>query len=86
LIVTLIILTLLNDKIKKNIVYQVGAYVAIIVSALDMFGVGLVKALPFTSLGLNWVLPVIICCLLANFLPIGKVNEDINDQNCMKDA
>ena len=83
LIVTLIMLTLLNDKIKKDIVYQVGAYVAIIISALDMLGVGIVKALPLTSLGLNWVLPVIVCCLLANFLPIDKVNED---QDCIKEA
>lgn len=77
LIVTLIILTLLNNKIKKDIVFKVGAYVAIIVSFLDTINVGIVKMLPFSSLGLNWIVPVIVCCVAINFLPIGKVNEEI---------
>lgn len=79
LVVTLIILTLLGKRIQKDIVFKVGAYVAIIVSFLDALNVGFVKLLPFASLGLSWTLPVVVCCILVNFLPIGKVNEKIEE-------
>lgn len=84
LVVTLIILTLLKNKIKKDLVYKVGAAVALIVSVLDMLGVGIVKTLPLASLGLGWVIPVIIACAVVHFLPIGEervVSENTDLEN-----
>ncbi|MGN1032736.1 MAG: branched-chain amino acid transport system II carrier protein [Intestinibacter sp.] len=79
LVVTLIVLTLFKKRIKRDLVFKVGASVATIVSLLDMLGVGVVKTLPFTSLGLNWILPVVVSCLIVNFLPM-REEEEIEEE------
>ncbi|MDR1774321.1 MAG: branched-chain amino acid transport system II carrier protein [Clostridioides sp.] len=74
--VTMIILSLFTDKIKNDNVYKFGVYFALIVSILSIISgyswgswAGFINKLPLTSLGFNWVVPVIIGCLLGAFVP-----------------
>lgn len=72
--IVLIILAFFNEKIKNDNVYKGAVYMSLLVSILTVissYGVAVpvVNSLPLSSLGFNWVVPVIIAGIIGNFIP-----------------
>ena len=88
LTITMTVLTIFNRKINNNIVYKIGAVVALIMGILEAVKVPFLSVLPFQNLDLGWICPVTICCLASfifsknkytkeeNVLPREKVSQD----------
>lgn len=72
-VVVLIILSFLKKKLKNPNIYKGAALLALIVSLLtlaDTYGMPMpfLKTLPFTSVGLNWIIPAIVGGVAGSFL------------------
>ena len=75
--VTLIILTLLNSKIKSKKVFNIASIVAAIIGIMNVLKVPFMQFLPLAGVGLNWVLPVLIVVLASNtFLARENLEND----------
>lgn len=76
--IVLVILTLFSDFIKNDNVYKFATYTAIIISVmtvvnnLGIANLSFVTKLPFSSLGFNWVVPVVLAGFVGNFINISK--------------
>ncbi len=75
--VTLVILTLVREKIKNNNVFIFSTYTALFISVLTVLndmgigssiGIPIVTALPFAKLGFNWIVPVLLAGIIGNFV------------------
>ena len=73
--VTLIVLTLISDKIKSNAVFNISSIVAALFGVMNVMKVGFVQSLPLSEIGLNWILPVLIVALITNFVTASKDKE-----------
>lgn len=83
--VVLVIMTLFGNKIKNDNAFKGAAYMALLVSVLTVannlgISIPMLTKLPFTQLGFNWIVPVLIGGVVGNFIPLssrqGKI--DIN--------
>lgn len=83
--VVLVIMTLFGNKIKNDNAFKGAAYMALLVSVLTVannlgISIPMLTKLPFTQLGFNWIVPVLIGGVVGNFIPSssrqGKI--DIN--------
>ncbi|MCR8745178.1 branched-chain amino acid transport system II carrier protein [Romboutsia lituseburensis] len=83
--VVLVIMTLFGSKIKNDNAFKGAAYMALFISVLTVannlgISIPMVTKLPFTQLGFNWIVPVLIGGVVGNFIPSssrqGKI--DIN--------
>lgn len=76
--IVLVILTLFSDFIKNDNVYKFATYTAIIISVmtvvnnLGIANLSFVTKLPFSSLGFNWVVPVVLAGFVGNFINTSK--------------
>ena len=79
--VVLVIMTLFGDKIKNNNAFKGATYMALIVSVvtvlnnMELTNISFINKLPFSSLGFNWILPVLIGAIIGNFIPSFEKNE-----------
>lgn len=83
--VVLVIMTLFGNRIKNDNAFKGAAYMALLISVLTVannlgVSIPMVTKLPFTQLGFNWIVPVLIGGVVGNFIPSssrqGKI--DIN--------
>lgn len=83
--VVLVIMTLFGNKIKNDNAFKGAAYMALLVSVLTVannlgISIPMLTKLPFTQLGFNWIVPVLIGGVVGSFIPShskqGKI--DIN--------
>ena len=77
LLLTQIILSFFNEKIKKNGVFQgaaIGALIVCIIAVAADLGAPttFVYKLPLSSLGLYWILPAGIGAVIGGLLPSKK--------------
>lgn len=79
--VVLVIMTLFGNKIKNNNSFKGATYVALIVSVITilnnmgLINISFINELPFSSLGFNWILPVLIGAIIGNFIPSFDKNK-----------
>ena len=71
--IVLVLMASFKNIITKNSIYKGAAYATLVISALTVldslgFNINFVHALPFASLGFNWLIPAIIGGILGNFL------------------
>lgn len=72
--VVLIIMTLFTEKIKNDNAFKGATYMALFISILTVVDklalkIPMIHKLPFSSLGFNWVVPVIIAAIIGSFIP-----------------
>lgn len=82
--VVLVIMTLFGNKIKNNNAFKGATYVALIVSIIAVvnnmgsINIPIINELPFSSIGFNWILPVLIGAIIGNFVPsFDKNNKEL---------
>lgn len=82
--IVLVIMTLFSDKIKNNNAFKGATYMALLVSVITvannmkLINIAFINKLPFSSLGFNWILPVLIGAIIGNLIPfIDKNNKDL---------
>ncbi len=82
--IVLVIMTLLGNKIKNNNAFKGATYVALIVSIITvlnnmkLINIPFINELPFSSIGFNWILPVLIGAIIGNFVPsFDKNNKEL---------
>lgn len=82
--IILVIMTLFGDKIKNNNAFKGATYMALLVSVITvannmkLINIEFINKLPFSSLGFNWILPVLIGAIIGNLIPfIDKNNKDL---------
>ena len=82
--IILVIMTLFGDKIKNNNAFKGATYMALLVSVITvannmkLINIAFINKLPFSSLGFNWILPVLIGAIIGNLIPfIDKNNKDL---------
>lgn len=82
--IVLVIMTLFGDKIKNNNAFKGATYMALLVSVITvannmkLINIAFINKLPFSSLGFNWILPVLIGAIIGNLIPfIDKNNKDL---------
>ena len=75
--VTLIVLTLCSSKIESNLVFDISAVFSTLMGIMNVLDVGVMKSLPLSNIGLNWILPVGIVVIISNII-FKKYNETIN--------
>ena len=82
--IILVIMTLFSDKIKNNNSFKGATYMALLVSVITvannmkLINIAFINKLPFSSLGFNWILPVLIGAIIGNLiLFIDKNNKDL---------
>lgn len=82
--IILVIMTLFGDKIKNNNAFKGATYMALLVSVITvannmkLINIAFINKLPFSSLGFNWILPVLIGAIIGNLiLFIDKNNKDL---------
>ncbi len=79
--VVLVIMTLFGNKIKNNNAFKGATYVALVVSVMtvlnnmELINISFINKLPFSSLGFNWILPVLIGGIIGNFIPSFDKNK-----------
>lgn len=71
--IVLIVFTLLGQYIKNDNVFKFATYAALLISILNImsdFGVNIpvIHSLPLSSLGFNWIVPVLIASVLGYFV------------------
>ncbi len=76
-VVTLIVLTLIGNKIKSNVVFNISAIVAAFFGVMNVLKVGFIEVLPLSKVGLNWVIPVIIVAVITNIITNIRVRESV---------
>lgn len=73
--IVLVIMTLFGNKIKNDNAFKGATYVALLVSVLTVVNnmgivsIPLINKLPFSSLGFNWILPVLIGGIIGSIIP-----------------
>nr|WP_317333188.1 branched-chain amino acid transport system II carrier protein [uncultured Romboutsia sp.] len=82
--VVLVIMTLFGNKIKNNNAFKGATYMALIVSIITvlnnmkLINIPFINELPFSSIGFNWILPVLIGAIIGNFVPsFDKNNKEL---------
>ena len=82
--IILVIMTLFGDKIKNNNAFKGATYMALLVSVITvannmkLINIAFINKLPFSSLGFNWILQVLIGAIIGNLIPfIDKNNKDL---------
>lgn len=82
--IILVIMTLFGDKIKNNNAFKGATYMSLLVSVITvannmkLINIAFINKLPFSSLGFNWILPVLIGAIIGNLIPfIDKNNKDL---------
>ena len=71
----LVIMTLFGTKIKNDNAFKGATYTALLVSILtvannmDIVNISFINELPFSTLGFNWVVPVLIGGIIGNLIP-----------------
>ena len=71
----LVIMTLFGTKIKNDNAFKGATYTALLVSILtvangmDIVNISFINELPFSTLGLNWIVPVLIGGIIGNLIP-----------------
>lgn len=71
----LVIMTLFGTKIKNDNAFKGATYTALLVSILtvansmDIVNVSFINELPFSTLGFNWIVPVLIGGIIGNLIP-----------------
>ena len=73
--IVMVVLALFNEKIENDNVFKFATYASLVVSILTViqsYGVNVpvINSLPLASLGFNWVVPVVVCGIIGNF--VGK--------------
>ena len=72
----LVIMTLFGTKIKNDNAFKGATYTALLVSILtvansmDIVNVSFINELPFSTLGFNWIVPVLIGGIIGNLIPL----------------
>ena len=74
--VTLIVLTLMSNKIKSNAVFNISAIVACLFGVMNVLKVGFIQSLPLAEVGLSWVIPVLIVSVISIVVTSSKSNKD----------
>lgn len=80
IVIVLIIITLLGDKVKSNMVVAITIYTTLIISILDTINgifansIGFIKFIPLASAGFSWIIPTLIAFVLSSILV--KPKED----------
>lgn len=73
--IVLVIMTLFGNKIKNDNAFKGATYVALLVSVLTVVNnmgivsIPFINKLPFSSLGFNWILPVLIGGIIGSIIP-----------------
>ena len=81
--VVLVIMTLFGNKIKNNNAFKGATYTALLVSiitvlnSMGLINIPFINKLPLSSLGFNWILPVLIGAVIGNFIPSFNINEEV---------
>ena len=81
--VVLVIMTLFGNKIKNNNAFKGATYTALLVSiitvlnSMGLINIPFINKLPLSSLGFNWILPVLIGAVIGNFIPSFNNNEEV---------
>ena len=82
--IILVIMTLFGDKIKNNNAFKGATYMSLLVSVITvannmkLINIAFINKVPFSSLGFNWILPVLIGAIIGNLIPfIDKNNKDL---------
>lgn len=82
--IVLVIMTLFSDKIKNNNAFKGATYMALLISIITiannmkLINIEFINKLPFSSLGFNWIVPVLIGAMIGNFIPfMYKNNQDL---------
>ena len=71
----LVIMTLFGTKIKNDNAFKGATYTALLVSILtvangmDIVNISFIDELPFSTLGFNWIVPVLIGGIIGNLIP-----------------
>ena len=73
--VTLIVLTLMSNKIKSNAVFNISAIVACLFGVMNVLKVGFIQSLPLAEVGLSWVIPVLIVSVISIVVTSSKSNK-----------
>lgn len=73
--VTLIVLTLMSNKIKSNVVFNISAIVACLFGVMNVLKVGFIQSLPLAEVGLSWVIPVLIVSVISIVVTSSKSNK-----------
>ncbi|MBK5241778.1 branched-chain amino acid transport system II carrier protein [Clostridium sp.] len=72
IVIVLIVITLLGDKVKSNVVVAITTYTALIVSILDTINgiypnsIGFLKSIPLASVGFSWLIPTLLAFIISN--------------------
>ena len=73
--IVLVIMTLFGTKIKNDNAFKGATYTALLVSILtvannmDIVNISFINELPFSTLGFNWIVPVLIGGIIGNLIP-----------------
>ena len=75
--ITVVMITLVDNKIKNKNVYKGAVYGALTISILELVSsmiveIPLLSSLPLASLGFAWVVPAIVGGVIANFIKSDK--------------
>lgn len=70
----LVVMTLFSNKIKNDNAFKGATYVALLVSILTvannmgLVNISFINELPFSSIGFNWIVPVLIGGIIGNLI------------------
>lgn len=80
IVIVLIIITLLGDKVKSNMIVAITIYTTLIISILDTINgisansIGFIKFIPLASAGFSWIIPTLLAFIISSILV--KPKED----------
>lgn len=82
--IVLVIMTLFSEKIKNDNAFKGAVYAALLVSIItvannmELINLNIINKLPFSNLGFNWILPVLIGAIIGNFIqPFDENNKEL---------
>ncbi|HIV34661.1 MAG TPA: branched-chain amino acid transport system II carrier protein [Candidatus Blautia intestinigallinarum] len=80
--IVLVVLTVFDNVLKNKHVAGFGAYAALIYSILEVFVLTpeMVAAVPFGSLGLGWIVPAVIGCVIGFFVKDPHWDDPVSEE------
>ncbi len=85
--IVLVIMTLFGNTIKNDNAFKGATYVALLVSVLTVLNnmgiisMPLINKLPFSSIGFNWILPVLIGGIIGSIIPSDNKRKSLFETN-----
>ncbi|WP_296645039.1 branched-chain amino acid transport system II carrier protein [Romboutsia sp. 13368] len=79
--VVLVVMTLFSNRIKNDNAFKGATYIALLVSVLTvannmgLVNISFINKLPFSSIGFNWIVPVLIGGIIGNLIKFDSIHK-----------